>query len=72
MCTERSYVHTSMIIYYMKISPLSVNIYTTAPVYIYCLAKATVFFRLVVHGFFGNRRWLRVQHTKPSTLGWSV
>ncbi len=21
---------------------------------------------------FGNRRWLRVHHTKPSTLGWSV
>ncbi len=21
---------------------------------------------------FGNRQWLRVHHTKPSTLGWSV
>ena len=21
---------------------------------------------------FGNRRWLRVHHTKPSNLGWSV
>ena len=21
---------------------------------------------------FGNRRWLRVHHTNPSTLGWSV
>ncbi len=21
---------------------------------------------------FGNRRWLRIHHTKPSTLGWSV
>ncbi len=21
---------------------------------------------------FGNRQWLRVHHTKPSTLGWST
>ncbi len=38
-----------------------------------------VLFRLVVHDFwkkgiaFGNRRWLRVHHTNPSTLvGWLV
>ncbi len=35
------------------------------PEYIF---NVTVNFRLA----FGNRWWLRVHHTKPSTLGWSV
>ena len=35
-------------------------------------ACSRIFYFCWLSTAFGNRRWLRVHHTKPSTLGWSV